>query len=280
MARRKRMKQTRRAEDDDEKAPLPLPEAEVEDFRSKIQDRSERWAEEYSEVVDELPLELQRTFVLMKELDDRSEHMKGNIHETWQQYCTARSQDASDDAVAASSRTSQLREIRDHTQKAVSLSEEKLALALSAYEVVDRQIRRLDMDLLKTEKSLCAALRQEMTDALQPSSSNRVHVPVPKETDRFSPEGQLLTFWSGLISLDPLTCLAYLREFLQSDTPAPDAGKKKRKTSEKRSETPSNLGPTASQHTVIATMSPTERTRADSPRSIARALMPRVYYMP
>jgi len=180
----------------------------------------------------------------MNELDDRSEHIKENIHETWQQYCTARDQDASDDSVAVSSRTSQLRTIRDQSQQVVSLSEEKLALALSAYDIVDRQIRRLDIDLLKTEKSLCAALRQEMADALDPSpsSSNRVHVPVPKETDRFSQEGQLLTFWSGLISLDPLTCLAYLREFLQSDT-SEHAGKKKRKTSEKQGETTSNFEP-------------------------------------
>lgn len=50
MARRKRSTRTRRNDHgEDEKAPLPLSEAEVEDFHSKIQDRSDRWAEEYSE---------------------------------------------------------------------------------------------------------------------------------------------------------------------------------------------------------------------------------------
>lgn len=50
MARRKRVKSTRPVEDaEDEKDPLPLSEAEVEDFCTKIQERSERWAEEYSE---------------------------------------------------------------------------------------------------------------------------------------------------------------------------------------------------------------------------------------
>jgi len=52
MARRKRAKQTRFAEDaDDKKGPLPLSEAEIEEFRAKFQARSERWAEEYSEGV-------------------------------------------------------------------------------------------------------------------------------------------------------------------------------------------------------------------------------------
>ena len=204
----------------------------------------------------------------MKELDERFEHIKDKVHETWKQYCSGRDLDASaEDVSAASSRVSQLQCIRDQTQQAVSLSEEKLALALSSYEVVDRQIHRLDMDLLKTEKSLCAGLRQEMADALESSSSsNRPFVPVPKDTDRFSLEGQLLTFWSGLISLDPLTCLAYLREFLQTDTSEPDIGKKKRKTSMKPDETPSNLEPTglidydpSDQRTAIVTVSPTER---------------------
>ena len=87
---------------------------------------------------------------------------------------------------------------------------------LSAYDTVDRQIRRLDNDLLKNERSLYAGLRHELE-----GHDDTLQTPVPKETDRFSPAGQLLTFWSGLVSLDPLVCLAYLQEHMQKQAPEP-----------------------------------------------------------
>ncbi|WFD28448.1 hypothetical protein MNAN1_003459 [Malassezia nana] len=238
MARRKRMQRTRSAADaEDEKAPVPLSDAELEQFHAKIQDRTDRWAEEYSEIVDQLPLELQRTFSLMKELDQNSEDIKQKVNETWHQYSDAREEDTD-----ASHRNSQLLSIRDHTQQVVSLAEEKLALALSAYDLVDRQIRRLDTDLLKIEKSLCAQLRKEQMDALHPGSSSD-YTPVPSEDDRISPQGQELSFWSGLISLDPLTCLGYLREHLQTNAAEPVGKKRKNSAHEKEKEAPSALKP-------------------------------------
>ena len=106
-----------------------------------------------------------------------------------------------------------LKQMQERTQRMLELSEEKLALAISTYDTVDRHIRRLDNDLLKNERSLHAGLRRELTES---SDGTQVQqTPVPMDSDRFSPDGQLLTFWSGLISLSPLTCLAYLKEFMQ-----------------------------------------------------------------
>lgn len=132
---------------------------------------------------------------------------KRNIDGVWKEYASKRREPRTGDEAA---RLRQLQSIRSLTNQAISSSEEKLALALSAYDTVDRQIRRLDTDLLKNERSLYAGLRRDWE-----SGEAAPYTPVPKDTDRFSLPGQLLTFWSGLISLDPLVCLAYLNEHIQ-----------------------------------------------------------------
>ena len=121
---------------------------------------------------------------------------------------------------SAATSKSHLLKIRDKSQLICSLAEEKLALALSAYDTVDRQIRRLDTDLLKNERSLYAGLRKDLesSNSMEFPTSN---TPVPKDSDRFSPSGQLLTFWSALVSLDPLVCLEYLKEHMQSNREMP-----------------------------------------------------------
>lgn len=151
----------------------------------------------------------------------------------WKQYCASRrcgplapsDTDAPDPVLhayagvkcPAEERIAHLRRIHSSSQSMVSIAEEKLALAGAAYDTVDRQIRRLDTDLLKTERSLHAGLRRELTNEdAGPSGTQSL----PLASDRFSPDGQLLTFWSGLVSLDPLTCLAYLREHLATELTA------------------------------------------------------------
>lgn len=156
----------------------------------------------------------------------------------WKQYCASRncgplaSSSAEPDPIkkeeegapsAASERHAQLAQIYAASQSAVSMGEEKLALAVAAYDTIDRHIRRLDIDLLKNERSLHAGLRKELTDDT-PSEGT---APLPLASDRFSPEGQHLTFWSGLVSLDPLTCLAYLKEHLATELAALEAQPKR-----------------------------------------------------
>lgn len=244
--------------DDDDGEPITISQSEQEAFDVELKDRVSRWSEAYSDstcisdaVVEQLPLELQRSFNLMKELDRHSEGRetqittdgKAEIGALWQHYCAERNcgplaaathvpvkhehDEASQshrgptlnhystgNTTSPARRQKLLSQIYTTVQNTVSMSEEKLALAVAAYDSVDRQIRRLDTDLLKNERSLHAGLRRELTEDTADSSGT---APLPLASDRFSPEGQLLTFWSGLISLDPLTCLAYLKEHLAKD---------------------------------------------------------------
>ena len=206
-------------------------------------------------------MELQRTFDLMKELDRQSEGThhaphtdeKAEIDVLWKQYCAARhcgplaaealaevkQEGARDDAGgsahstaaeaagsseaaadAAAGRHDLLLRLSTRAQSTVSIGDEKLALAVAAYDSVDRHIRRLDADLLKNERSLHAGLREELAGK---SAGDGTTTALPLARDRFSPDGQLLTFWSGLVHLDTLTCLAYLKEHLGKEAAAADA---------------------------------------------------------
>lgn len=81
MSRRKRVNASKRRKTDEDDVPVVVSEKEREIFEAEIDERTERWAEEYSEsaspatdaVVKHLLPEMQRTFDLIKELDDSSE---------------------------------------------------------------------------------------------------------------------------------------------------------------------------------------------------------------
>ncbi|UZJ53190.1 hypothetical protein CBS101457_002510 [Exobasidium rhododendri] len=182
--------------------------------------RYERWAEEYYEIVEQLPLELHRTFALMKELEfkmqDRiratASHAKSYrdariaqrsamllqkakpaakvavpevVHP---EYGTSSDRDAegedddgafheveallveespsappnaapSTSELAREERQVMLRKVADASLEAIRAAEEKVGLAVTAYDWVDRHIRRLDGDLQRSESSLLLGLR-------------------------------------------------------------------------------------------------------------------------
>jgi hypothetical protein len=193
----------------------------------------QQWAEEYYEVVEQLPLELHRTFALMKELENKmqdrisfvSSHTKAyrdarvkykslkqqvpEQHQQHQQqdtqmedvqqyhlasesivhpdYGTSSDRDAEgeDDEIfheveapkqsyvtppvaddpppslptPRAERQAMLASIAKASSEAIRAAEEKVGLAVTAYDWVDRHIRRLDGDLQRSESSLLLGLR-------------------------------------------------------------------------------------------------------------------------
>ncbi|WFD43593.1 hypothetical protein MPSI1_002256 [Malassezia psittaci] len=261
----RRVRRARKADEEDGK-PITISQSEREAFEAELEERSARWTEAYADIVEQLPLELQRSFSLTKELDRQSEGEKtetdiddkNEMEVVWKQYLAARYAASNDDESSASEvkqettsvldsiessdndqkkpatnpggpsaeRQALLQRIQTLSQTTQSIAKEKIALAITAYASVDRQIRRLDSDLLKNELSLYAGIRNELA---HPSTDGPNAIPLPQATDRFSPEGQLLQFWSGLVPLDTLTCLAYLKEHLGTDTPTNQPTKKQRR---------------------------------------------------
>lgn len=227
--------ESRNEDEEDQAAIAEARKDEAEEEKKLYQ----RWAEEYYEVVEQLPLELHRTFALMKELENKMQdritfvasHTKAyrdarvkyksqkqqfqEQHQEHQQrqeqvaqmedgqdyhlasesivhpdYGTSSDRDAEgeddeifheaeapqhantssfvvDDALPAptpvpkprAERQAMLANIAKASSEAIRAAEEKVGLAVTAYDWVDRHIRRLDGDLQRSESSLLLGLR-------------------------------------------------------------------------------------------------------------------------
>ena len=188
-----------------------VPEEEEEEERQR---RHERWAEEYFDVVEQLPLELHRTFTLMRELETKMQdritfvasHTRSYrdarlahrlqtgtpaiattpaaVEEAFVQpdYGTSSDMDAEGEeyeeeqvqfgtsprkdtppssslGASRAARLSLLGGIARASTEAIRAAEEKVGLAMTAYDWIDRHIRRLDADLQRSESSLLLGLR-------------------------------------------------------------------------------------------------------------------------
>jgi hypothetical protein len=237
-----------RAEEEIKRAEEEAKEAEDDGKEDEAEEEAklyQRWAEEYYEVVEQLPLELHRTFALMKELENKmqerisfvaeytklyrdarfkymslkeqeQEHEEeqeeeqiqdqSNIQpDEIQQYHNAnesivhpdygsssdRDAEGEDEEIfheaqapqqvetsspafldveappvtlpsvptPKAARQSMLAGIAKASSEAIRAAEEKVGLAVTAYDWVDRHIRRLDADLQRSESSLLLGLR-------------------------------------------------------------------------------------------------------------------------
>ncbi|GAA6021219.1 hypothetical protein JCM11491_001612 [Sporobolomyces phaffii] len=128
--------------------PTANPDADAE------ADLDEKWriydlvSEEYHDIVTELPLDYQRTFMLIKELDDEQQSHTAVLKTSLTRYLTANAPTVDAFDVLA----------RDH-ELARRACEDKVTLALALYDSVDRHIQRLDADLARYEDQLVVGLR-------------------------------------------------------------------------------------------------------------------------
>ncbi|GAA5948437.1 hypothetical protein JCM3765_001419 [Sporobolomyces pararoseus] len=112
-------------------------------------------SEEYHDIVTELPLDYQRTFMLMKELDDEQQAHTSTLKTTLTNYF----QNLPSYSTYAA-RASQFDQIQKDYLSTTRACEDKINLALTLYESVDRHIQRLDTDLAVYEDSLLIGLRK------------------------------------------------------------------------------------------------------------------------
>ncbi|CAO1613533.1 unnamed protein product [Sympodiomycopsis kandeliae] len=139
------------------------PKVEIESEEKEEQEQEEQteeerkdeelfhsWKEEYFEIVEQLPLELHRSTALMKELEGQIQNHLDAIHKDTLEYRDYRKQSFTNSAAASAyTRHSALDRIAAACSMAMASSEEKVGLALSAYNLIDRHCRRLDADLAK-----------------------------------------------------------------------------------------------------------------------------------
>ncbi|GAA5848931.1 hypothetical protein JCM9279_004668 [Rhodotorula babjevae] len=147
------------------------PQARTKEQQEEMERLYDLVAEEYHDIVAEMPLEYQRTFQLMRELEDSQQEHEQGLKTSLGAYIAALLNATAAPSPAASTSTAaepptlspaareHLVELSEHANKAVRAADDKHGLAVTLYEMVDRHIRRLDADLAKYEDSLVIGLR-------------------------------------------------------------------------------------------------------------------------
>ncbi|XP_023298504.2 inhibitor of growth protein 5 isoform X1 [Lucilia cuprina] len=99
--------------------------------------------------LESLPTELERNFKLMRKLDDRAQTAMKSIDSHAKEFMRK----LADNSITMTDeeRRERLTDIQQLFGKAKEYSDDKVQLAIQTYELVDKQIRRLDNDLARFE---------------------------------------------------------------------------------------------------------------------------------
>ncbi|XP_067935879.1 inhibitor of growth protein 3-like [Watersipora subatra] len=108
------------------------------------------YLEDFLEVIENLPMEMRERFTDMREADLEVQNTTDNLEEktkTFFKKCTQSS-------VKKEWKDDQFRKIKEEYKKAVEQTDEKVQLASQIYEMVDRHLRKLDVELSKFKMEL------------------------------------------------------------------------------------------------------------------------------
>ncbi|XP_061399040.1 inhibitor of growth protein 5 [Musca vetustissima] len=99
--------------------------------------------------LESLPTELERNFKLMRKLDDRAQTAMKSIDHHAKEFMRKLADGSAQ--MTEEERKERLADIQQLFVKAKEYSDDKVQLAIQTYELVDKQIRRLDNDLARFE---------------------------------------------------------------------------------------------------------------------------------
>ncbi|EDX04919.1 GD22064 [Drosophila simulans] len=106
------------------------------------------YLETYLDGLESLPTELERNFKLMRKLDDRAQTAMKSIDSHAKDFMRKLGENG---AMSDDERRERQEDIKALFGKAKEYSDDKVQLAIQTYELVDKQIRRLDNDLARFE---------------------------------------------------------------------------------------------------------------------------------
>jgi len=110
--------------------------------------RAKEWFEGTVQSLESLPVELQRNFKLMRDLDGRAQSIMQEIDLHGDEYLRTCPNITSERKRELSQKISKL------FVKAKEYGDDKVQLAIQTYELVDKHIRRLDSDLARFESEI------------------------------------------------------------------------------------------------------------------------------
>ncbi|KAL1925423.1 uncharacterized protein VTP21DRAFT_306 [Calcarisporiella thermophila] len=103
------------------------------------------YLDDYVDTIEALPLELQRNFTLMRELDGYAQEMMEEVAKDAIYFID------NVKSMSPKERIEVLRRLSDRLNESLKRGEEKVALSKSTYDTVDRHCQRLDNDIQKFE---------------------------------------------------------------------------------------------------------------------------------
>ncbi|KAL0277087.1 UNVERIFIED_CONTAM: hypothetical protein PYX00_004490 [Menopon gallinae] len=106
------------------------------------------YLEHYLDSLEHLPVELQRNFTLMRDLDTRAQGLMRAIDSLADQYLRNVM------TMSQEKRKELMESIQSQFNKAKEYGDDKVQLAIQTYELVDKHIRRLDSDLARFEAEI------------------------------------------------------------------------------------------------------------------------------
>ncbi|KAL3283632.1 hypothetical protein HHI36_006771 [Cryptolaemus montrouzieri] len=106
------------------------------------------YLEHYLDSLEHLPVELQRNFTLMRDLDSRAQALMKSIDTQADEYLK------NQNSYTAEEKKERLDKIQGLFNKAKEYGDDKVQLAIQTYELVDKHIRRLDNDLARFESEI------------------------------------------------------------------------------------------------------------------------------
>jgi hypothetical protein len=106
------------------------------------------YLEHYLDSLEHLPIELQRNFTLMRDLDARAQALMRNIDRLADEYLR------NVKTLQPEKKKEQMSNIQSLFNKAKEYGDDKVQLAIQTYELVDKHIRRLDSDLARFEAEI------------------------------------------------------------------------------------------------------------------------------
>lgn len=109
---------------------------------------SQFYLEHYLDSLETLPGELKRNFTMMQDMDRRNKDIMIQIDGASDEYLR-KVRDLS-----PPKRKAEMEKIQQMFKKAKELSDDKVNIAVQTYELVDKQIRKLDSDLAKFESEM------------------------------------------------------------------------------------------------------------------------------
>ncbi|KAI9146536.1 inhibitor of growth proteins N-terminal histone-binding-domain-containing protein [Paraphysoderma sedebokerense] len=106
------------------------------------------YLEDYLDTIEALPIELQRNFSLLRELDASAQGVLDELEKQTKQFFDTL------ETATAEERMESLRKLSSMFQQCLKYGEDKVALATQTYDMVDRHVQRADDDLQRFEEDM------------------------------------------------------------------------------------------------------------------------------